>query len=514
MATANPFQGIEHIVVLMLENRSFDNVLGRTFEPDAKRLNNYYPSWEHRFPIPIPGFTIPGRNVLVSSIPTPDPGEWWQYMNQQIFGLLEPPPVNAGSPTQFGPLGPMGGFVQNYHQTLEAFDYPTVLTPTIMHGYTADQMPVTTALGKAFAVVDTHFASAPCQTMPNRCFAQLGTALGFVNNDSYLTGNYNTHTSNAPYFAQTIFNQVGDTPGLDWKVYFNDFPLTALMANTWPHLDRFHCFDKFKVDVAADQLPSYSWIEPAYQLFASDNHPPHDINIGEFLLAEVYNTLRANAALFEKTLLIVTYDEHGGCYDPVFPPTCTPDDQWADRTPQFAFDRYGVRVPTLLISPRIAPGTLGTPGTPGTPGGAADPAPVYDHTSILATARRCLGLQGGPLSRREADANDYGAFLTLDPSSPNLGPPEVSVGLSREDLELQAVANTLSSLGQLWYENHHKIPTSADGIAQAHAAHATGTWAPPPADASLSDAGKLEDIHQGLLRLFGRRPVGLMRWTP
>lgn len=508
MATGNPFEGIEHVVVLMLENRSFDNVLGNTFEPGVKRENGYYPSWEHKIPIPIPAFTIPGRNVLVSSIPTPDPGEWWQYMNQQIFGLLEPPGVNLPSPTACGPLGPMGGFVQNYHQTLQAFGYPTAFTPTIMHAYSADQMPVTTALGKAFAVVDTHFASAPCQTMPNRCFAQLGTALGFVNNDSYPTGDYNQSTSNAPYIAQTIFNQIGDTPGLDWRVYFNDFPLTALMVNTWPHLNKFRFFDEFKKDVAANQLPSYSWIEPAYQIFASDNHPPHDVNIGEYLLSEVYNTLRANTALFEKTLLIVTYDEHGGCYDHVMPPACTPDDQWTRCTPYFRFDRYGVRVPTLLISPRIAPGTLGTPGR------QPDAAPVYDHTSILATVRRCLGVQGGPLSQREADAQDYAAFLTLDPSQPNMGPEQVSVGLSREELELQSAVSTLSSLAQLWYENHHKIPSTAVGVGQALAVHAAGAWVPAAADPSLSDAEKLNDIHQGLLRLFGRRPVGLMRWTP
>jgi len=505
--TAPTFDGIEHIVVLMLENRSFDNVLGRTFEPNAKRVNGYYPSWEHLAPIPVPGFNVPGRNVLVSSIPTPDPGEWWQYMNQQIFGLLEPPPVNAPSPTEPGPLGPMGGFVQNYHRTLQDYDYPTVLTPLIMNGYSAEQMPVTTALAQAFAVVDRHFASAPCQTMPNRCFAQLGTAMGYVNNDSYPQGNYNKSVSNAPYFAPTIFNQISDTPGLSWKVYFNDFPLTALMAGTWLHPEHFHFFDRFKADVAAGQLPSYSWIEPAYQLFATDNHPPHDINLGEYLLAEVYNTLRADPALFQKTLLIVTYDEHGGCFDPVMPPGCTADAGWTHRVPYFAFDRYGVRVPTLLISPRIPPGTVGTPGFgPGV-------GPDYDHTSILATVRHALGVAGKPLSDREGQALDYRAFLIQDPAQPNLGPEQVSVGLSREELELQAVVSTVSSLGQLWYENHHKIPATVDEALAAHAAHQAGSWAPPPADPGLSDAEKLEHIGQGLLRLYGRRPAGLMRWS-
>jgi phospholipase C len=505
--TASPFSGIEHIVVLMLENRSFDNILGATFEPNVTRINKYYPLGEKLPSVPISAFTLPGRNELVASIPTPDPGEWWQYMNQQIFGSLQPQTVNAGSPTAAGPLGMMGGFVQNYWQTLTAFGYPTILTPTIMHQYTADQLPVTTALAKAFAVSDRTFASAPCQTMPNRCFAQLGSALGFVNNDSYLTGDYNVSTTNAPYFATSIFGQINATAGVDWKVYFNDFPLTALMADTWLDLTtKFHFFDQFASDVAAGTLPQYSWIEPAYQIFASDNHPPHDINIGEYLLAEVYNTLRANPTVWASTLLIVTYDEHGGCYDHVTPPAATPDAGWTTRVPYFNFDRYGVRVPTLLISPRIAPG-VGTPGT--SPGNG----PNYDHTSILATVRNCFGITGGPLSDREKNANDYSAFLTLDSSNPNNGPASVSVGLSKEELELQAVVNTLSSLAQLWYENHRKIPANPAQAKLAHAAFADGSWAPPLSRMGLTDDEKLADIHDGLIRLFGRRPTKLMQWT-
>ena len=505
-APSSPYAGIEHIVVLMLENRSFDNMLGATIEPGATRSNQYYPLGTKLPAVTVPAFTLPGRNELVASIPTPDPGEWWQYMNQQIFGLLAPPPVNATSPTAAGPLGPMGGFLQNYWQTLSTFGYPTLLAPTIMHQYTADQLPVTSALAKAFAVSDQTFASAPCQTMPNRCFAQLGSALGYVNNNSYLTGDYNVGTDNAPYFATSIFGQINATPGLDWKVYFNDFPLTALMMDTWVDITtKFHFFDQFASDVAAGTLPQYSWIEPAYQIFASDNHPPHDVNIGEYLLAEVYNTLRANPAVWANTLLIVTYDEHGGCYDHVAPPAAMPDAGWTTRVPYFNFNRYGVRVPTLLISPRIAPG-VGTPGT--TPGNG----PNYDHTSILATVRNCFNVGGGPLSNREQNASDYSAFLTLGSNNPNNGPASVAVGLSKAELAAQAVVNTFSSLAQLWYENHRKIPANPALAKLALAARAAGDLSQPMALKGLTDQEKLADIHDGLIRLFGRRPTGLMQW--
>lgn len=378
----NAFGPIKHIVVLMLENRSFDNILGMTFEPDVKRVNDYYLPGDHEFPIPIEAFNIGGRNVLSASVPTPDPGEFFQYMNQQIFGLKEPPPVNSPPPTETGPLGPMGGFVQNYYKALTDYDYPTLLLPTIMNQYSGQQLPVSTALAKAFAVVDTYHASAPCQTMPNRCFAEMGTALGFVNNDSY-DGNYNKSHTHAPYCGPTIFNPIDTTDGVDWRVYFGDFPLTLTMFDSWIGLleDKFHFFDQFQKDVDNNSLPAYSWIEPAYQLFPTDNHPPHDINLGEYLLQKVYNALRGNKEIWESTLLIVTYDEHGGCYDHVFPPPAVRD----GNNPLFSFDRYGVRVPTLLISPYIKAGIVGTSGA------ALDKAPVYDHTSICAVFGHASG---------------------------------------------------------------------------------------------------------------------------
>ena len=499
----NAFNPIKHIVVLMLENRSFDNILGMTFEPDVTRVNNYYPPGDNAFPVPIEAFNISGRNVFSASIPTPDPGEFFQYMNQQIFGLKEPLPVNSPSPTEPGPLGPMGGFVQNYYTALTDYDYPTLLLPTIMNQYSKEQFPVSTALGKAFAVLDTYHASAPCQTMPNRCFAEMGTALGFVNNDSY-DGTYNKGHPNAPYFGPTIFNHIDATDGVDWRVYFGDFPLTLTMFDSWIGLleDKFHFFDQFQQDVASNRLPAYSWIEPAYQLFPTDNHPPHDINLGEYLLQKVYNALRSNQEIWESTLLIVTYDEHGGCYDHVFPPCAVPD----GNNPLFSFNRYGVRVPTLLISPHIKAGTVGTPDA------AADNPPVYDHTSILSSVRKCFNLKAPPLSEREAKAHDFSAFLTLSGSELNNGPESVSVGLSEAELRRQSVVETISSLGQLWWDARHKIPTSKQAIEAAVKTGTIKTSEPPASDTHVSDAQKIADIKASIKALFGRVPVGLMEY--
>jgi phospholipase C len=498
----NAYGPIKHIVVLMLENRSFDNILGSTFEPDVKRSNSFYPPGDEHFPIPIPAFNIGGRNVLSASIPTPDPGEHFQYINQQIFGLKEPPPIGSQTPA-VGPLGEMGGFVQNYYRAITDYGYPKLLLPTIMNQYSETQLPVTTALGKAFAVLDNYHASAPCQTMPNRCFAEMGTALGRVNNDTY-DGSYNNKTSEL-YIGPTIFNHIDETDGVDWRVYFGDFPLTLTMVETWPGFleGKFHFFDQFQKDVETNSLPSYSWIEPAYQLFPTDNHPPHDINLGEYLLEKVYNTLRANPETWESTLLVVTYDEHGGCYDHVFPPTATPDGD----NPQFAFDRYGVRVPTLLISPYIQEGTIGTPSETG------KDAPIYDHTSILKTVRNCFSLNAEPLSNREKDANDFSKFLTLGSENLNMGPESVSVGMSKEELERQAIVETISSLGQLWWDSRHTIPQSLEEI---EAAVKSGSYQPKTTgevqSEEVSDADKIEGITASIKSLFGRAPVGLFEY--
>ncbi len=500
---SNALSPIKHIVVLMLENRSFDNVLGKTFEPEVKRVNRFYPSSKLDFTVPIQAFNIPGRNFLSASVPTPDPGEYFQYMNQQIFGLRDPLPVNSETPTECGPLGPMGGFVQNYQQALGDHDYPKVMLPTIMNMYSKEQFPVSTALGEAFAVLDTYHASAPCQTMPNRCFATMGTAQGYVNNNTY-TDSYANGKSNALYFGPTIFNHIDDAEDADWRVYFGDFPLTLTMFDTWSGLglDKFHFFDQFQKDIDNNSLPAYSWIEPAYQLFPTDNHPPHDINLGEYLLEKVYNALRGNEEIWESTLLVVTYDEHGGCYDHVLPPAAVPDGD----NPQFAFDRYGVRVPTLLISPYINAGTIGTPGA------SADNAPVYDHTSILSTVRKCFDIDAPPLSEREAKANDFSAFLTLSESELNNGPASVSVGISEEELKQQAILETLSGLGQLWWDAQHKIPTSPEAIATAVRAGKPPTLKSAPDGSKVSDAEKIADIEASIKNLFGRVPVGLMEY--
>ncbi len=210
---------------------------------------------------------------------------------------------------------------------------------------------------------------------------------------------------------ETIYNRFELAGGLDWKIYFHDISQTKTLAKLWLLADHFHFFSEFERDAAQGTLPAYSFIEPRY--FAdwsmpNDQHPPHNVTLGEQLTAQVYNALR-NGKNWTKTLFVITYDEHGGCYDHVPPPAATPPATTA--TAPFNFDRYGVRVPAVIVSPFVRTGSISRP-TGDFP---------YDHTSIISTLRRRFPQLGPPLTARDAVSPDLGAALTLDEPT-NLGP--------------------------------------------------------------------------------------------
>lgn len=169
-----------------------------------------------------------------------------------------------------------------------------------------------------------------------------------------------------------------------------------------------------------EDFPAFSLIEPSYlDPSANDDHPPHDVLAGQALIARVYNALRANEALWNTTLLIVLYDEHGGLYDHVSPPAAVPPDHHQD---EYTFDQLGVRVPTLLVSPWVGAGVLQT---------------EFDHTSMLKFATEQWGL--GPLGARVAAAQSFRtAFLPALRATPASIPagPLAAAAVSRPELQL------------------------------------------------------------------------------
>jgi phospholipase C len=198
-------QNIDHIVVLMLENRSFDCLLGKLYDKSASfdglSGTEQNPN-AHDSPILV--WNSPGTAEATMRIPDPDPGELWTDINSQLFS-------NAAGPRP-GQSPSMDGFVRNYLVQKQLNPTGTYDAKSVMHYFTSDQVPVLSTLAKQFAVCDRRFASAPCQTWPNRSFAHAATADRQENN-------------NPRHFFEvmTIFNRL-ELAGIDnWKIYFHDF---------------------------------------------------------------------------------------------------------------------------------------------------------------------------------------------------------------------------------------------------------------------------------------------------
>jgi phospholipase C len=393
---------IKHVVVLMLENRSFDCMLGRLYPASAAfdglrgdEFNVLHVPGQP--PLEIPVWTDPALAPTSLTVPDPDPGELFLDINMQIRGLTD-----SGQPRSDPPN--MGGFVDNYMRQLPTNPLPD--RHAIMHYFTPEQVPVISELARAFGVSDRWHASAPCQTWPNRFFVHTGTAAGYVNNSP-------THF---PYKMKTVFERLAEK-GQSWRVYFHDVPQAATLAGLWlsaaTHFRKFE--DEFAEDAAAGKLPSYSFIEPRYftdpvfNRLPNDQHPPHNVAYGEALIAAVYNAVRSGPG-WGQTLLVITYDEHGGCYDHVVPPAATPPDNL--RPDGFDFGTFGVRVPAVIVSPHVRPGSVIRP--------AGDKR--FDHTTIIATLRGLFGI--GPLTERDAAAPNL--LDALDDQVRNDGPPSIT----------------------------------------------------------------------------------------
>jgi len=458
---ANGLSNINHIVVLMLENRSFDNVLGALY-PNSSSFNGLVPN-PTAYNINLQNGDVcwawnqPGTDPTTMSIPNPDPGEAFQDMNYQLFGTTL-------QPGQSPDIAGMGGFVADYAPVQP---YPSGLPnggewPTlprtqkdgtlanpcdVMHYFTTvasngnpAQMPVTGQLAQAFAVSDCWFASAPTQTWPNRYFLNCGSSAGGVDNVDY------TNQGFIDIPLDSIFQALdgGGSPSLsNWKVYYDDVPLACnikYVLDTYGKTENVIDYNlQFEEDCKNGTLPKYALIEPKYTSFLgapNSNHPPFDVTYGEILLADVYNKLR-NSQSWQDTLLIVIYDEHGGCYDHMMPPTnaVAPGAGWTLPTPSwFGFNRFGVRVPAMLICPYVQARTIFRPANY-----VYNQVTPYDHTSVLATINERFGTAA--LTNRVAAAPSLSNVLTLSTSNPNNGPQTVTAPTPPDPAKSLAIAS-------------------------------------------------------------------------
>lgn len=377
---------IEHLVVLMMENRSFDHALG--FLKSA--------SW------PIDGLTGTESNpdstgVAVRVSPdardagdfSPDPGHDFLSVNEQIFSNS----AGTGSPT-------MQGFVKAY----EGKTKDVKRSHRVMKCFGPGRLPNLGTLAKEYAVCDRWFASVPGPTLPNRAFSIGASSLGRVDmNPNYLT-------------LKTVFELL-DAHNVSSRIYYTDWTLGLAVRFVAERAKKFlFFFDDFVKDCKKNKLPALSFVEPRFndlstpgEFFgAADQHPDHNMRLGERVINAVYEAVTSNKQTWESTLLVITYDEHGGLYDHVSPPPAVnPGDKPLDAS-MFNFQRLGVRVPTVLVSPFIPAGTI-------------IHNKVFDHTSIIATARKLFIPEWEKffLTERDRHAETFEDCLTL--ASPRSG---------------------------------------------------------------------------------------------
>jgi len=410
MHRLGPYTLVDNVFVLMLENHSFDNIFAFSGIPGitaATRAdtNSYN------------GVTYAAGSPAPPAMPT-DPGHEFSDVVEQLCG---PGVVHTPWQPYNRPIVNTG-YVANYATTRTEItsNNPNLPTPAqygdIMLCFDAPkELPVIYQLATTFAVCDHWYSSIPGPTWPNRFFVHGASSAGWA--DSPGTSQIVKWETPGLGFAYPSGSSIYDklaAAGLKWRVYVDEngsslggIPQVSALKGITYKVNT-NAFSSFASDVMGPYPYTYTFIEPNYgdvfggsYVGGSSQHPMDSPAGGEALIKATYEAIR-NSPLWERSLLIITYDEHGGFYDSVKPGGATPP---GDGSPNdksinsggFLFDCYGVRVPAVIVSPLI-------------PQGAVDHT-LYDHASVSATLRALYGLT--PMTNRDKGANNVLKLLSL-----------------------------------------------------------------------------------------------------
>jgi phospholipase C len=429
---------IEHIVVLMMENHSYDNLLGMLGREAGGRPRG-------------DGFAIGSDGLPTASNPYPDGSTQSAFRMPTTCQL-------SGKPTQEWEQGHIqydGGRNDGFVISQSG--------PVAMGYWTGEDLPFTYDLATQFPIGDRWFCSLLGQTDPNRRYLIAATSTGMTDDIGASLGGALPDVTYVLPSNGTIFTNLS-AAGISWIDYYTTFPVGTTaelypVFDTLPSLQYAKPIAQFFTDAAAGTLPSVSLLDPNYDTQSQED--PQNIVVGETFLARVVQAVGGSPG-WRKTMLIITYDEHGGYYDHVPPPPALAPDAIAPivqpgESTYDGFARYGFRVPSIVVSPYAKRDYVSHV--------------VYDHTSILAMVERKWNLPA--MTYRDANANDLTDFLDLramargQPTFPELPP-------------LAASGETAATLA-----------CSVTG---------PGTIPPPPAPVAASGAPGI------FVRYLGRRP--------
>lgn len=358
---------ITNVVLLILENQSFDHMLGGMPGVDG---------------------ASPG-NVNI------DPFGNFFHQHETTTRQMEYEPRHDFDNVAKQLKDNNSGFVKDFCEA-----YPAASAADrqeIMNYYRFGFLPAVHQLARDFTVCDRWFSSIPGPTWPNRFFSLTGTSSGKVMlpgniADKKLDGNFDQ-------WQHTVFDRLNEA-NISWKVYYHDFPTSLLLKHQLrsESLAQYRHIEDFYVDLEGpNQLPSFSLIEPRYfGRDRNDGHPLHNVMKAEKLVADVYNELRSSPH-WESTLLVIYSANHGGLYDHVVPPAAiAPDDKTkTNGKGEYDFNQLGVRVPAIIVSPWV---------------GRRIDSTTFDHTSVLRFLQEIWNL--GWLGARTGAANSLSPLFT------------------------------------------------------------------------------------------------------
>lgn len=385
------------IFVVLMENRSFDHMLGHLHadNPAIDGIRRDDPAWLDAVACVYGGHSYRPFKAAnpAANIPADPPHETDKIRTQ----------LGADGPSGFA----MDGFITTYAPKVPVIS-PAV-PPAVMGWFDGPDVPVLDFLAKNFAVCNRWFSALPASTQPNRMMAMSGST---------------KHDDNVVPLPdqRLVYDWLNERP-IRWRVYHHGLPFFMLMpkwAAKIPFDDHFRRFDQLIHDVVTedpDTFPQVVFIEPTYADAsfgspANDDHAPAGVARGQVFLHDVYRAITASKAVFDRSVTIITYDEHGGFFDHVSPPKVPTKAPAGSNYAGFA--TLGVRVPAVIISPFVAPGTVHDG--------------VHDHTSILKFIGEIFGggygydqpVRGRPVGKVLEILNNPGGRAA--PTMPDLPP--------------------------------------------------------------------------------------------